>query len=299
MQIQPLYNKLGKLVLFTLLLVLKSHAGVCQGFPEKYTQEIALADSLMRAKKFCEAAQCYSNTFDENNMSVDLHVLLAAKCWNECGDSQKCIEYLQKLVYRFLYADPGILEQYFRSSPVYHTRSFKEIIKYSKLSQQNNLKAFNPGAARLLDSLYILDQTGRSLPAKRDQKIQYESNESSILLIDSLYKKLGWLHHAQVGYNASMAQFLVIQHASLPVMKKWKPRVKQASKQALTLVENYCLLVDRIRMYSGKKQIYGTQPVFDTVTNRYQPYPIANKKNVDKRRKSKGMEPLSRALLYK
>ena len=57
---------------------------------------------------------------------------------------------------------------------------------------------------------------------------------------------------------------------------------------------NYAQLVDRVRIYEGKKQMYGTQ--FELVNkeeNIYKLKEIYDFKNIDKRREEIGLKPLS------
>jgi hypothetical protein len=52
------------------------------------------------------------------------------------------------------------------------------------------------------------------------------------------------------------------------------------------------LLQDRILMRQGKKQLFGSQVVFNKDTGAPEFYPIEDEKNVNARRTKIGMEPL-------
>jgi hypothetical protein len=77
---------------------------------------------------------------------------------------------------------------------------------------------------------------------------------------------------------------------------------REFQKRCLTLLERavkareasageFAYLTDRVRVGENKKQIYGTQ--FRQVDGKYQPYPIEDDKNVDKRRKEVGLSTLA------
>jgi hypothetical protein len=56
---------------------------------------------------------------------------------------------------------------------------------------------------------------------------------------------------------------------------------------------DYAYLVDRYKVNTKQKQVYGTQCYFDPIKKTYVPQPIADKKNVDKRRKEMELPSMS------
>ncbi|TAJ52925.1 MAG: hypothetical protein EPO58_11035 [Chitinophagaceae bacterium] len=119
---------------------------------------------------------------------------------------------------------------------------------------------YDSALARILDSVYLVDQSTRSLSGKHSAVIiSSDSQSRNLKLIDSLYAQYGWLAYSQVGHKGAMAQFLVIQHSDLQTQKKWLTRVTKAVNECLLQPENLALLTDRILVQSGKKQLYGSQ----------------------------------------
>ena len=57
---------------------------------------------------------------------------------------------------------------------------------------------------------------------------------------------------------------------------------------------NIAYLTDRVLLAEGKKQIYGTQ--FQMVDGKFQPKPLEDEANVDRRRAEAGQEPLAEYL---
>lgn len=97
----------------------------------------------------------------------------------------------------------------------------------------------------------------------------------------------------EYGKNVQEAAFLLIQHMSrtdLPLMRRYLTQLKKHIDEVPH--NQIALLTDRIKNWEGKKQHYGTQ--FEYVNNEYKIKPIWNIKEVDKRRKELGLEPLNK-----
>lgn len=101
--------------------------------------------------------------------------------------------------------------------------------------------------------------------------------------------KYGWPTRKMVGSDGTRAAWLLVQHADLAVAFQ---------RRCLTLLEAHnsdgqvdradlAYLTDRVLVNEGKPQVYGSQVhVVDGVRK---PRPIRDPENVDKRRKSMGL----------
>lgn len=97
----------------------------------------------------------------------------------------------------------------------------------------------------------------------------------------------------EYGKDVQEAAFLLIQHMSksdLPIMKRYLSQLKKHIDNVPH--DQIALLTDRIKNWEGKKQHYGTQ--FEYINGEYKIKPIWNIKEVDKRRKELGLEPLNK-----
>jgi hypothetical protein len=95
----------------------------------------------------------------------------------------------------------------------------------------------------------------------------------------------------EYGKDTQEAAFLLIQHmpkSELPIMKRYLTQLKKQINDIPH--DQIALLTDRIKNWEGKKQHYGTQ--FEYTNGEYKIKPIWNIKEVDKRRKKIGLEPL-------
>jgi hypothetical protein len=120
-------------------------------------------------------------------------------------------------------------------------------------------------------------------------------NKSNLFLIEKyLADSVNVLSNAVVGENFANHCFLVIQHSDMGTMSKYLPVIKNLYTKGETDGGNYALLYDRVMLQKEKGvQYYGSQ--VDLEKNI--PYPILDEKNVDKRRKELGMEPIKDYLL--
>lgn len=99
--------------------------------------------------------------------------------------------------------------------------------------------------------------------------------------------KFGWPGRALVGDDGSMNAWLLVQHCGLEFQKECLPLLEQAVAKGDASPMNYAYLLDRVRMFEGKPQIYGTQFSNGVL------YTLEDPDHVDERRKSVGLGPLA------
>jgi len=97
------------------------------------------------------------------------------------------------------------------------------------------------------------------------------------------------LPQSKIGEKAADAIFYVIQHADEGLIKKYLPALKRqaAKKEAETI--HAAMMEDRLLMYEGKKQIYGSQGRSTRTTKLYI-WPIQNSEKVNQLRKKAGFD---------
>jgi hypothetical protein len=113
----------------------------------------------------------------------------------------------------------------------------------------------------------------------------------NLIQIEEMIAKYGWPGKSFVGAKGNQTVFLVIQHAELPIQKKYFPLLKKSVDENESNPSDCALLQDRILMREGKKQIYGSQVVFNK-TGGQEFYPIEDEKNVNVRRAAVGLQPI-------
>lgn len=144
----------------------------------------------------------------------------------------------------------------------------------------------------ILSEIYKLDQEMRLGNNIFDPEIDTQN----LITIKNLIKKCGMPTLEEVNSKQMSAIWLVFQHADNDNRKKYFPLLKQAAKNGDMEKSSIALMEDRILMYDGKPQIYGSQVIKDNKTEKWKLYNLENKETVDRRRKEVGLNPLSEYL---
>ena len=115
--------------------------------------------------------------------------------------------------------------------------------------------------------------------------------------LDSIVAEFGWPGISLVGSDGAEAAWLVLQHAigSPEFQRKCLPIFKKAAEDGEVPAVQAACLEDRICVFEGRPQRYGTQFDWDG-SGVLSPHPIEDPKRVDDRRASVGLGPLSRKI---
>lgn len=115
--------------------------------------------------------------------------------------------------------------------------------------------------------------------------------------LEAIIAATGWPSEASVGADAAEAAWLIAQHAiGLPDFQRACLRhLREAAGRGLVPPWQPAMLEDRIRMFEGRPQIFGSQLEPDEAGNP-RPYTIEDPEAVDDRRRAVGMEPLAQRL---
>jgi hypothetical protein len=106
-----------------------------------------------------------------------------------------------------------------------------------------------------------------------------------------------WPVPSVVGDDGAEAAWLIVQHAigDPPFQRQCLPLLRSAAQTGEVPLWQAAMLEDRIRMFEGKPQIYGTQLETDS-EGRVRPYMLEDPEHVEERRSKVGLEPLSERL---
>lgn len=109
-----------------------------------------------------------------------------------------------------------------------------------------------------------------------------------------IISQIGWPKISQIGKKTATEAFLLVQHSvyDRSFQKKCLKLIIEAAKIDEADKKLTPLLIDRILVSEGKKQIYGTQFYKDNKSGKLKPRPIKNSSQIDMVRKSVGLEPL-------
>ena len=114
---------------------------------------------------------------------------------------------------------------------------------------------------------------------------------ANIIELEAILEKVGWPGKSMVGTQGSGAVWTILQHSQHATLKKHLPLMIKAAEAGEIDGGLLATSVDRVRVGDGLPQVYGTQ--FQQVNGEWVPRPIEDEANVDARRKSVGLGPLS------
>jgi hypothetical protein len=110
--------------------------------------------------------------------------------------------------------------------------------------------------------------------------------------LGQIVEKHGWPSNSLVGKDGSHAAWLLVQHAdaNTKFQRKCLDLMSKLPKDEVSQTD-LAYLTDRVLLAEGKKQIYGTQFTFSD--GKWQPRPLDEPDNVDKRRAEVGLKSLA------
>jgi hypothetical protein len=118
-------------------------------------------------------------------------------------------------------------------------------------------------------------------------------------LLENAIAAIGWPGRAKVGDEAAGAAFLILQHAiSRPdLQRRCLALLLEAIPQGQANPLDAAYLADRIAVFEGGEQVFGTQ--FDWDANGLlSPAPIRDPDEVDERRASVGLPPMAETIAH-
>lgn len=114
--------------------------------------------------------------------------------------------------------------------------------------------------------------------------------------LEKLLDKKGWPRIKDVGREAAMGAYLVIQHSNSELQRKFLPDVKKVCEADELGWERYALMYDRALFNDNKPQKYGTHTMYNEKTGKEELYPLENEKKVNEWRREIGLQPLEEYL---
>ena len=123
------------------------------------------------------------------------------------------------------------------------------------------------------------------------------SDSLNLIYVKHILDTRGWLGAETVGDKGNSALFLVIQHSNLKTMEHYLPMLREAVKNKKADSRDLAKMEDRVLVFHGKQQLYGTQFTRDSATQKYILDPLDDPDNVDNRRAKMGLGKLADALL--
>jgi hypothetical protein len=271
---------------------------------QDYSKLISEADKLYEAKDYKMSTDLYTKAFKIK--SKNPNDLYNGACASSlAGNTEKALKWLN------LSIDNGWtnLKHLNSDTDLENLHSKKEWKKtIGKLEKKLQLMEVNYDKPLQAELLKILDEDQKyriqmnetqkkfgSESKEMDElwKITNQKDSINLLKVKKILDEKGWVGKDKVGTQANSALFLVIQHSDLETQKKYLPMMKEAVTKGNASPGSLALLIDRIEIREGRRQIYGSQ--IGTNPNNKTPYvlPLIDPDNVDKRRAEVGLDPIS------
>lgn len=165
---------------------------------------------------------------------------------------------------------------------------------------------FNQELADELKKMAEVDQIAAYIPQGEYKKMtekQWNSFKDSVFTthqkrLKQVFEKYGFVGFDLVGEEGSQNFWLMVQHSDKnpnfqkEVLQKMKIEVGKGNADP----SSYGMLVDRVKLNTGSKQVFGTQVTYNMETGQAYPKSLEDSLHVNQRRKSIGLEPLEEYL---
>jgi len=275
-------------------------ASVLVGQQQNYQELVNLADKCYNDKEYRNSGEYYDRAFKiQKGTSNDYYN--AACSWALAGNKTKALECLnQSIDLGWLNIDH--LKKDTDLNSLHQTKEWEELINKVEKKVNEYESHLNKPLRRELEAIFKSDQNERMMMDSVQKRFGWDSKEMKELWtrqneVDSLnltrikeiIKEYGYPGKSLAGDQSSTA-WLVIQHADLKTQEEYLPVLQDAADKGELSKSSFALLVDRVRMRKGEKQLYGSQIQMNN--GKYEIYPIEDEPNVNRRRAEVGLGPL-------
>ena len=271
---------------------------------QEYSKLISDANKLYETKDYKMSTDLYSKAFkiESNNPS---HLYNGACASSLAGNTKKAFKWLNLSIekgwtnLRHLNSDTDLQNLHSKKE---WGKTIEKLEKKLALIEANFDK---PLQAELL-TIYDEDQKYRKQIHETLKKFSDDSKEMqdlwkmtlhndsiNLLKVKKILDEKGWVGKDKVGAQANSVFFLVIQHSDLETQKKYLPMMREAVTKGNASASSLALLIDRIEIREGRKQIYGSQIGTKPNTKTQYVLPLIDPDNVDKRRSEVGLGSIS------
>jgi hypothetical protein len=289
-----------------------------QSIPPEYFTLIKKADSLLMIKEYRSSAFTYSNAFKAlgwKGRSEDRYK--AARAWAMSGYPDSAMFNLERIAFKTAYADIDKISNDKDLASLYTHKRWKFLLDKIKNNSDSLLAVDarrDKKLIRKLDSLSEVDQMWRNLSTRVKNGLVPKDSISPIQVAlnmkrtDSLnfyevrriYLQHGFPNYDLVGEEGAGNFWLIVQHQDRhptfqdSVLNSMKIEVNKgkASKK------DYAYLVDRVKINTGQKQIYGTQFQLNADHTSFELQNVIERDKLNERRFSMGLGPVEEYLEY-
>ena len=292
-----------KSIFFILHVLLISAISVAQTTSIQYDNLVKKADRFYRTKNYKSAAVTYTLAFKSNGWKAPVTDRYNAACaWALANMPDSAFYQLHRIVdyidYQQITTDHDL-------NTLHTDKRWKPLLENIQQTAKRKEAKLNKRLIKQLDSIYTEDQQYRKQRKEIEKqfgrnsqqmnalfKIMDETDSINLIKVKKIIDHHGWLGADVIGEKGNSTLFLVIQHTDLKTQEKYLPLLREAVKNGKAYPQDLALLEDRVALKQGKKQIYGSQIIGDSITGKEIVAPIEDEENVNKRRATVGLEAI-------
>lgn len=273
----------------------------------QYSMYIWKADSLFLCGEYAQSSAMFDKAFQEERDIQGYHLYNAACAAALAGDADVAF---QRLFAR-LEKEPGWYSETFEHDEdlmsLHGDARWKVFVDSNTVRQERAERHFDRPLRQRLKQIGRTDQAIRhqflrAFNAQPRNQAKVDSLEREMQRIDrqnqkeicDILDKRGFVGSQVVG-DACEVFWVVIQHASAKQQRKYLPEFQKAVARGDMSLWQVAMMEDRIDMFEGRPQKYGSQTV-EAPDGSMVLYQLLDPMKVDTWRKEVGMEPLAEYL---
>jgi hypothetical protein len=167
---------------------------------------------------------------------------------------------------------------------------------------QQTTATFNKALSDSLNEMKTVDQIAanvrsgkyKELPEEAWQQYKDSVFGTHKVILENMFNRYGFPGFDVAGKDGSFNFWLMVQHCDkyVPFQEKVLASMKKQVDKGNANPQNYAYLTDRVRLNTGRKQLYGTQVTYNLKICQAYPRPTEDSLNINKRRKEMGMESI-------
>lgn len=274
----------------------------------RYFVNKEIADSLVRSGRYEDALENIRQCVSVLEMSTVTDEFHLGYSFFKVGNIDSAVHYLmkalkggfffQKMEYVNYWEEKGVFRKFSAHKPLQAVQELltKNTIAYINDHLLDSVLARELIIARDLDQKYRAARPDDSLWSRQMTLDMQNQN-----LLRKIIAQHGWPGKKLVGYHGSNAAFLIAQHADTDTVfqRECLGYIREAYYRHDVNAADYAYIIDRVRVNSGRLQLFGTQfySVLEDGRKRLRLKPVEDEDHLNLRRRVFGLPPAEEYLL--
>lgn len=263
-----------------------------------YIKNVKAGEAALNAEKYDSCLVYYKEAFKIKQTSI-LSTLRAAACAYSSNDKIALDQYLD-IAFGLSWEQTKAIFTHYPEFQYLMGSSFEQMIN-DRWKEGAKEAGFDVDLMLELQEIDITDQLQRGEMRQMGDSYGWQSPQMDSLWvlqnkadsanqnrIEEIIEEYGYPGRSLVGSQGSTA-FMVIQHSNQEMQEKYLPLLKEQADEGEILWSSVALMIDRVLLGKGEKQIYGSQVYTDQKTGEQYFGEIENPYKVDSIRNTVGL----------